>query len=339
MSLKSYIDKVVNQYQLTEKEAEEAMSQIMGGDATPAQIAALITALRLKGESVEEITGFARAMRSCGRQIESSQQNLMDTCGTGGDCRFTFNISTTAAFVVAAAGLPVAKHGNRSVSSRCGSADLLEALGVQVAIAPERVGQCLDQTGIGFLFAPVFHEAMKHSIGPRREIGIRTVFNLLGPLTNPMGARHQLLGVYDASLTGVIARVARNLGVERAMVVHGNDGLDEITNNDCTKVSELAGGEIKTYYLKPEDFGVKRGTLDQITGSSVEDNARITREVLEGRNGACRDVVLMNAAAALRIGGKVDNLLDGMQLAAQMIDSGAALSKLNDMVYFTRMCA
>lgn len=339
MELKKAIDKVVNYYHLSEEEAEETMSLIMDGEATPAQIAALITALRLKGETVEEITGFARAMRARVRKIAPRHQRLIDTCGTGGDQRFTFNISTTAAFVVAGAGLPVAKHGNRSVSSQCGSADVLEALGVKVTILPEQVERCLEEIGIGFLFAPTFHEAMKHAVAPRREIGIRTVFNLLGPLTNPAGAQVQVLGVYDANLTGIMARVLRGLGVERAMVVHGEDGLDEISHTGRTRVSELINGEIRTYYLDPTDLGLSRGELKDIVGGSAEENARITREVLSGRPGPCRDVVLMNAAAALLVGGKVDHLRDGVQLAAEVIDSGAALAKLEGMIAFTRRCA
>lgn len=337
MNLQELIDKVVNQYHLEEREAEEAMAQIMSGEATPAQIAALITALRLKGETVEEITGFAKSMRAHGKKIRANKR-LVDIVGTGGDRSFTFNISTTTAFVAAAAGLPVAKHGNRAVSSKCGSADVLEALGVNMALTPAQVERCLEEKGICFLFAPVFHEAMKHAVGPRREIGIRTVFNLLGPLTNPADAKVQLVGVYDPNLTGVMARVLRSLGVERAMVVHG-DGLDEISHTGETRVSELMRGEIRTYYLSPEDIGLKRGKLADICGGNAEENARMTREVLSGKPGPCRDVVLMNAAAALFVGGKVETLRDGVELAAQVIDSGAALRKLEDLVSFTKSCA
>jgi len=339
VKLKEAIDKVVNHYHLAEAEAEETMFMIMEGEATPAQIAALVTALRLKGETVEEITGFARAMRAKAKRIAPRRPQLVDTCGTGGDQRFTFNISTTAAFVVAGAGLPVAKHGNRSVSSRCGSADVLEALGAKVAISPDQVELCVEELGIGFLFAPVFHEAMKHAVGPRQEIGIRTIFNLLGPLTNPAGARAQVLGVYDPHLTGVMARVLRSLGVERALVVHGQDGLDEITNTGRTRVSELVNGGIRTYYIEPADLGLTRGKLDDITGGSVVENARIMRGVLRGDPGPCRDVVLMNAAAALLIGGKAETLRDGMHQAAAAIDSGAALAKLEELIAFTGRCA
>lgn len=338
MKLQQLIDKVVSRCHLEEGEAEEAMTLIMNGEATPAQIAALITALRLKGETVEEITGFARAMRAKGKKIRAKRR-LMDIVGTGGDCRFTFNISTTTAFVVAGAGLPVAKHGNRSVSSKCGSADVLEALGVKVTLAPEQVERCLEEVGICFLFAPVFHEAMKYASGPRREIGIRTVFNLLGPLTNPAGAQIQLVGVYEPELTAVIARVLRSLGVERAMVVHGEDGLDEITNTGRTRVSELVGGEIRTYCLTPEDLGLRRGKLADICGGTAEENARITKDVLTGRPGPCRDVVLMNAAAALMVGGKAKDLQEGLRLAAEVIDSGAALRKLEELLAFTERCA
>ncbi len=337
--MKQTIEKVVNHYPLSEVEAEEAMGQIMEGEATPAQIAALITALRLKGETVEEIAGFARAMRAKVSRIAPRCHQMVDTCGTGGDQRFTFNISTTAAFVVAGAGLAVAKHGNRSVSSRCGSADVLEALGVNVAVTPAEVERCLEETGIGFLFAPVFHAAMKHAVGPRREIGIRTVFNLLGPLTNPAGAQIQLLGVYDPNLTGVIACVLRKLGACRAMIVHGSDGLDEITHTGQTRISELNGDQIKTYYLEPSDLGLRQGCLEEILGGDAEANARITRDVLNGVPGPCRDVVLMNAAAALVVGGKVDTIRDGVQLAAEIIDSGAAMAKLERLVSFTSQCA
>lgn len=338
MQLTGIIEKVVNRYHLSEEEAEEAMGVIMSGEATPAQIASLLTALRLKGETVEEITGFARAMRARARRIRPRFNHIIDTCGTGGDQKSTFNISTTAAFVVAGAGLPVAKHGNRSVSSKCGSADVLEALGVKVDIAPEQAERCLEQTGICFLFAPVFHEAMKHAVGPRREIGIRTVFNILGPLTNPAGAQTQLLGVYDPNLTGVLARVLRRLGSSRAMVVHGEDGLDEITHTGRTRVSELVDGEIRSYEVVPEDLGLKRGRLEDITGNTAEENARITLDVLNGRPGPCRDVVLMNAGAALLVGGKVDSLRDGVRLAAEVIDSGAALRKLRELIDFTGRC-
>ncbi len=337
MKLQGLIDKVVNMYHLAEGEAQSAMTLIMSGEATPAQIAALITALRLKGETVEEITGFARAMRDWGKKIRANRR-LVDIVGTGGDRRFTFNISTTTAFVAAGAGLPVAKHGNRSVSSKCGSADVLEALGVNVALAPVQVERCLEETGICFLFAPVFHESMKNAAGPRREIGIRTVFNLLGPLTNPAGAQVQLVGVYEPNLTGVMARVLRSLGVERAMVVHGEDGLDEITHTGKTRVSELVKGEIRTYYLTPENLGLKRGMLEDICGGTAGENAQITKDVLSGRRGPCRDVVLMNAAAALLVGEKVETLCDGVELAAQVIDSGAALRKLEELVAFTKRC-
>lgn len=330
--LKRLIDKVASRTNLAEDEAEEAMTLIMDGEATSAQIAALITALRLKGETVEEITGFARAMRAKGRRIKG-RHRLVDIVGTGGDRSFTFNISTTTAFVVAGAGLSVAKHGNRSVSSKCGSADLLEALGVDVTLSPEQVERCLEQTGICFLFAPVFHEAMKHAVTPRREIGIRTVFNLLGPLTNPAGAEVQLVGVYAPELTVVLAEVLQGLGVERAMVVHG-DGLDEITHTGQTKVSELAGGEITTYYLTPEELGLRRGELSEICGGTAEKNAWITRAVLEGQPGPCRDVVLMNAAAALVAGERVETFVEGVQLAGEVIDSGAALKKLEELAAF-----
>lgn len=339
LNVKSHIERVVNRFHLSEEEAGEAMGLIMSGEATPAQIASLLTALRLKGETVDEITGFARVMRARGRKITPRFRRLVDIVGTGGDRRFTFNISTTAAFVVAGAGLMVAKHGNRSVSSRCGSADVLEALGVNLALGPDQVERCLEETGICFLFAPVFHEAMKYAITPRREIGIRTIFNLLGPLTNPAEAQVQVIGVYDPDLTEVFAQVLRSLGTDRAMVVHGEDGLDEITHTGRTKISELVNGEIRTYYLEPADFGLEQGKLADIIGGAAAENARMTRNILSGQPGPCRDVVLMNAAAALVVGGKVDRIRDGVRMAAGVIDSGAALAKLEQLVAFTGRCA
>jgi anthranilate phosphoribosyltransferase len=322
------IGKLVEQQNLTEEEAAQAMRQIMEGDATPAQIAAFLIALRSKGETIEEITGCARAMREKATHIRAPYPNVIDTCGTGGDGSQTFNISTTAAFVVAGAGVPVAKHGNRAMSSRSGSADLLQALGATIELSPDMAEKCLAEVGITFLFAPLFHSAMKHAIGPRREIGVRTIFNILGPLTNPAGAKHQLLGVSRQELAEPMARVLGNLGAIRAFVVHGADGLDEITTTGETYITALESGKITSYTICPEQFGLPRAPLGALAGGEARHNAEITLAVLEGKQGPQRDVVLLNAAAALVVAGAAANLQDGLQLAASVIDSGAALEKL-----------
>ncbi|MBE3582342.1 MAG: anthranilate phosphoribosyltransferase [Thermoanaerobacteraceae bacterium] len=339
MLLSEYIHKVVAGHSLTEAEAEKAMEVIMGGQATPAQIGAFLTALRLKGETVEEITGFARTMRRLAEPLHSRQRVLVDTCGTGGDGRHTFNISTAAAFVVAGAGVPVAKHGNRSVSSRAGSADVLEALGVRVDLPPAAVEACLEKVGIGFLFAPAFHKAMKHAAGPRREIGIRTVFNLLGPLTNPAGAPYQLVGVYGPELTETVASVLGRLGCRRAFVVHGSDGLDEITITGPTKITCLEDGSLATFLFDPEEVGIKPVGLQELLGGTAADNAEIIRGVLEGRPGPARDVVVVNAAFALMAAGAAASVGEGMQLAAESIDTGAAYDKLAALVNLTESWA
>ena len=329
------IGKLVEQQNLTEEEAAQAMRQIMEGGATPAQIAAFLTALRIKGETIEEITGCARVMREKATPIRAPYPNVIDTCGTGGDGSQTFNISTTAAFVVAGAGVPVAKHGNRAMSSRCGSADLLQALGVVIELNPEMAEQCLAEVGITFLFAPLFHSAMKHAIGPRREIGVRTIFNILGPLTNPAGAKYQILGVSRKELAEPMARVLRNLGSTRAFVVHGADGLDEITTAGETHVTALDAGKIASYTVSPEQFGLRRVRPGALAGGEARQNAEITVAVLEGKQGPQRDVVLLNAAAALAVAGAVPDPQAGLQLAAHAIDSGAALEKLRRLQRFT----
>jgi anthranilate phosphoribosyltransferase len=329
------ISKLVESQNLTEEEAAQAMRQIMEGGATPAQIAAFLTALRVKGETIEEITGCARVMREKATHIRAPYPNVIDTCGTGGDGAQTFNISTTAAFVVAAAGVPVAKHGNRAMSSRCGSADLLQALGVTIELSPEMAEQCLAEVGITFLFAPLFHSAMKHAIGPRREIGVRTIFNILGPLTNPAGAKHQILGVSQRELAEPVARVLGNLGSARAFVVHGADGLDEITTTGETHITALDGGEVSSTVISPEQFGLRRAPLGALGGGDAQQNAAITLAVLEGKQGPHRDVVLLNAAAALAVAGTVPDLRAGLQMAALVIDSGAALEKLRRLQRFT----
>lgn len=336
--LKEYIQKVVDGLSLTESEAAHAMEIIMSGQATPAQIGAFLTALRLKSETVEEITGFARTMRRFAVPLKGREE-AVDTCGTGGDGRHTFNISTAAAFVVAGAGVPVAKHGNRSVSSRAGSADVLEALGVRIDLPPAGVEACLQEVGIGFLFAPTFHQAMKHAIGPRREIGIRTVFNLLGPLTNPAGAHYQLVGVYAPYLTEMLAAVLSRLGCRRAFVVHGSDGLDEVTITGPTRVTKVENGTWETFEFSPQEVGIKPVPLAELIGGTAEDNAQIIRVVLKGRPGPARDVVLLNAAFALLAAGQVDSIQEGLELAAESIDSGAAAMKLEALVNFTQSWA
>ena len=328
------IGKLIEQQDLTEEEAAQAMRQIMEGGATPAQIAAFLIALRIKGETIEEITGCARIMREKATHIRAPYPNMIDTCGTGGDGSQTFNISTTAAFVVAGAGVPVAKHGNRAMSSRCGSADLLQALGVAIELSPERAEACLAEVGITFLFAPLFHSAMKYALGPRREIGVRTIFNILGPLTNPAGAKQQILGVSRKELTEPLACVLGKLGSARAFVVHGADGLDEITTTGETHITALDAGKIASYTITPEQFGLRRTPLGACAGGDAQENAAITLAVLEGKQGPHRDVVLLNAAAALTVAGAAADLEAGLQLAAYAVDSGAALEKLRRLQRF-----
>jgi anthranilate phosphoribosyltransferase len=328
--MKEFISKLVEGEDLTREEAEEAMKLIMSGSATEAQIGGFLTALRMKGETMEEIAACARVMRAFAERITPRVRGtLVDTCGTGGDKIKTFNISTIAAFIAAGAGVPIAKHGNRSVTSKAGSADLLEALGVKIDCPPSVVERCIEKAGIGFMFAPVFHKAMKYAIGPRKEIGIRTVFNVLGPLTNPANAQAQLLGVYDAGLTPRIAGALGNLGVERAVVVHGLDGLDEISTLGGTQISELGEEGVRTYKVKPEEFGLKRASIGDLAGGDVEYNAKVALSLLkDGEKGPKRDVVTLNAGAAIYVGGKADSIKEGMALAEESIDSGKAYLKL-----------
>lgn len=332
--LKDYLRRAVEREDLPEADAAEAMRIIMSGRATDAQIAAFLVAMRLKGETVAEITGFARVMREMATPIEA-EGVLVDTCGTGGDRSSTFNISTTAALVAAGMGVKVAKHGNRAVSSSTGSADVLKALGVNIDAAPEVVARSIREAGIGFLFAPRLHSAMKYAIGPRREMGVRTVFNILGPLTNPAGARRQVVGIYSADLTEKIAGVLANLGCDRAMVVHGADGLDEITISRESKVTELRGGVITTYAVAPEDLGLRRSGLDAIRVSSIDEGAAAVREVLSGASGPRRDIVLANAAATAVVAGVAGTLLEGVAAAAGAIDSGLARAALERLVAVT----
>jgi anthranilate phosphoribosyltransferase len=325
--IREAIDVLVQGQDLSQEDAAQVMNEMMEGEATPAQIAAFITALRIKGETVDEITGMALTMREKSLHVETDGF-LVDTCGTGGDGQGTINVSTAAAIVAAAAGVKVAKHGNRSASSSCGSADVLEAVGVKVDLSPEGVKRCLEEVGFGFMFAQVFHPSMRHAAGPRREIGIRTVFNILGPLTNPAGAHAQLLGVADASVAEKMAQALGRLGTQRAMVVHGEEGLDEISIAGPTRVWDVTGGDVQSYTVTPEDAGLSRASLAGIQGGSVERNAELLRGVLRGDEGPATDVVLLNAAAALVVGGEAGDLREGVALARQTVGSGAATAKL-----------
>ena len=335
MEIREAIAILLQDRSLTEAEAEAVMEQIMTGQATPAQIGGFLIALRVKGETVEEITGFARAMRRNAIAVQPRRSDLVDTCGTGGDESGTFNISTAVAFVVAGAGLAVAKHGNRSVSSKCGSADVLRALGVELELTPQAVADSIDEVGIGFLYAPLLHPAMKHAIGPRREMGVRTVFNILGPLTNPAGAQAQVLGVYDGALTETMAQVLASLGSQAAFVVHSADGLDELSTTGLNQVSRLCSGRVETSTLDPLDLGLPRTTLPALQGGDAAENAAILRAVLDGEAGPRRDVVLLNAAAGLVAGGMAADLGEGLGLARESIDSGTARSRLDALVTFT----
>ncbi|HJQ70141.1 MAG TPA: anthranilate phosphoribosyltransferase [Blastocatellia bacterium] len=346
MLIAEAIKKAVDRAELTVDEAESVLEQIMTGQATDAQIAALLTALRMKGETVGELTGFARVMRSKAAPVRprcvvsaamggTDREALIDTCGTGGDVSGSFNVSTATAFVVAGCGVRVAKHGNRSVSSRCGSADVVEALGVKIELTPDRISDSIDEVGIGFLHAPLLHQAMKYVAPARKQMGIRTVFNMLGPLTNPAGANAQVIGVYAGHLTELLAEVLGALGTRRALVVHGADGLDEVSVTTESKVTELREGKISTYTVRPEDFGLARASLKDIQGGDAEENARIILEVLGGAPGPRRDIVLMNAAAALVASSKVEGFQEGIALAAESIASGKAMAKLQRLIEFT----
>jgi anthranilate phosphoribosyltransferase len=347
--IKQAIARVVEREDLTEAEMIEVMDQIMSGEATPAQIAAFITALRMKGETVAEITGAARVMRDkvtrirVGKnvldidrdEINVDLETILDTCGTGGSGTNTFNVSTTVAFVVSACGVRVAKHGNRSVSSSCGSADVLEALGVNLDVTPETVERCITEIGIGFLFAPALHGAMKYAIGPRKEIGIRTIFNILGPLTNPAGASCQVLGVYREDLVEKLANVLRNLGCQRGFVVHGMDGMDEITLTGETRVAEVTPEGVTVRMVEPEEFGLTRCSMTDLRGGDAKGNAAIVRGILVGGKGPKRDIVLLNAAYALVAAGKSGTPAEGVRMAAEAVDSGRALEQLEKLVTMT----
>jgi len=341
---------LVDRKDLSRIEAAAAMEAIMSGAATNAQIAAFLTALRMKGETVEELIGFAQVMRQKAVKVRTragevvgatgtDREMLIDTAGTGGDASGTFNVSTATAFVVAGAGLKVAKHGNRSVSSLCGSADVVETLGINIELPPAKVARCVDDVGIGFLYAPLLHTAMKHVMAARREMGIRTVFNMLGPLTNPAGANAQVIGVYSDALTEPLARVLAELGTLRAFVVHGADGLDEVSNTGPSNISEVHEGAVRSSTVRPEDFGLPRASIQDLRGGDRAENAEIIRKVLAGEAGPRRDIVLMNAAAALVVGGKARDFKEGVALAAKSIDSGAAAAKLADLVEVSQRLA
>ncbi len=328
--IREAIRKVVEGGDLTEQEAVAAMTEIMDGEATPSQVASFITAMRMKGETVEEVTGFVKVMREKAVKVCPKCSMLVDTCGTGGDKLNTFNISTTATFVTVGAGVTVAKHGNRAASSTCGSADVLEALGVSLSLSAEQVAACIDTAGLGFMFAPAMHPAMKNAIGPRKEIGIRTVFNILGPMTNPAGAKRQTIGVFSPDLTETMARVLRALGTERAMVFHGMAGLDEMSTLGETRISELRDGEVSTYTLSPDQVGLTTADAKQLSAGDggTMDNVRALMSVLDGEKGPKRDIVLLNAAAALVVSDRAEDLREGIGLAAKSIDSGAAMAAL-----------
>jgi anthranilate phosphoribosyltransferase len=341
---------LVDRKDLSRIEAAAAMEAIMSGAATNAQIAAFLTALRMKGETVEELIGFAQVMRQKAVKVRTrasevvgatgtDREMLIDTAGTGGDASGTFNVSTATAFVVAGAGVKVAKHGNRSVSSLCGSADVVETLGINIELSAAKVAHCVDEVGIGFLYAPLLHTAMKHVMAARREMGIRTVFNMLGPLTNPAGANAQVIGVYSAALTEPLARALAELGTLRAFVVHGDDGLDEISNTGPSHISEVHEGVVRSSTVRPEDFGLPRASLHDLRGGDREENAAIVRQVLAAEAGPRRDIVLMNAAAALVVGGKAHDFKEGVTLAAQSIDSGAAAAKLAGLITLSQRLA
>jgi anthranilate phosphoribosyltransferase len=335
MNYSTILEELIKGKNLGESAMAEVMNELMIGQLTAAQIGALLTALRIKGESIDEITAAARIMRNHATVIQTGEEPVVDTCGTGGDRSNTFNVSTAAAFVAAGAGVSIAKHGNRSVSSKCGSADVLSELGVNLDIAPEKVAECIDSIGIGFLFAPKLHPAMKYAVGPRKELGIRTIFNMLGPLTNPARAKRQVLGVFDPALTSVFAYVLKNLGSRRVMVVHGMDRLDEITVTDKTQISELKDGEIKTFDFDPVPFIGKLHNKDQIIGGDASRNAHILREVLAGQQGPCADITLLNAAAAIYVSGRATDFSQAFQTARESISSGNASGKLESLISFT----
>jgi anthranilate phosphoribosyltransferase len=346
MTIGDAIKKVVERSDLSEQEAESVLEQIMSGECSDAQIASLLTAVRMKGETVDELTGFARVMRRRAATVKprsaaaagiagTGREALIDTCGTGGDVSGSFNVSTATALVVAGAGVRVAKHGNRSVTSLCGSIDVAEALGVKVDIPVDRIADCIDEVGIAFLFAQLLHSAMKHVAVVRRQIPVRTIFNMLGPVTNPAGADSQLIGVYAPHLTEMLATVLGRLGTRRAIVAHGSDGMDEISISGTSRISELRDGRIATYTISPEDFGMTRASLLDIKGGDASENAKLILDVLNGCSGPRRDIVLLNGAAALMASEKAANINEGLAMAADSIDNRKALHKLSHLIDFT----
>lgn len=333
--IREALDKVIKGIDLTEEEMKQVMDGIMDGKYSDILVSSFLTALKIKGESVSEITGAAKIMRKKATKVSIGDFYAIDTCGTGGDQANTFNISTGVAFVGAAAGIHVVKHGNRAVSSKSGSADVLEELGVNLTLDDKRVVKCVEEKNIGFFFAPYYHSAMKNVIHIRRELKMRTIFNILGPLTNPAGAKGQVLGVFDPDLTETMAKVLKELGVEHALVVHG-DGLDEITITGKTKVTELKNGDLRTYYFEPEDFGMKRASFKDIEGGSAVENAGILKGIFSGDiKDAKRDILILNSAAALYVGKKVDSIRDGVAMAIEVLDSGKVMEKLEEYTKFT----
>ncbi len=336
MTIQDAIQRIVAGGRLHEEEAAAVAREIMAGRASAAQIGGFLVALRMRGESVDEIVGFVRAVRDGAMPTPIAGDDVIDTCGTGGDGRGTFNISTAVAFVAAAAGCRVAKHGNRSVSSACGSADVLVELGVRIDLPPERTAASIEQIGVGFLMAPLYHPGARHAVEPRKQIGIRSIFNTIGPLVHPARARRQLIGVYAAELTETMAQVLQRLGSTHCLIVHGEDGMDEISITAPTRVTELRDGAIKTHRIAPEDMGLQRAEIDAIAGGDAAANARLLRSVLAGEAGPRRDVVLLNAGAAIYVGGRAATLGEGVAGAIKAIDSGAAMDKLNALVEFGR---
>lgn len=333
---KDNLSKIIRRIDLSESEMSDMILEIFSGNITDAQVGAFMAALATKGETFEELAGAAQAMRKKAVRIQTSATTVIDTCGTGGDGAQTFNISTTTSFVVAGCGVTVAKHGNRSISSKCGSADLLETLGVKLDTPPEVVEEAVQEIGIGFMFAPLYHGAMKYAANARKEVGIRSIFNMLGPLTNPAGANCQLLGVFAPELTEMFANALRLLGLRRAFVVHGHDGLDEISICAPTRISELKDGMITTYDITPEQFFDSEADPEDLVGGDAQKNAEITRAIFEGETGPKRDVVLLNSSAALVAAGKADDFKSGLTLAAEAIDNGKAKAKLDALIQFTR---
>ncbi len=335
MDIQAAIQTVINKTDLSENEMRSVMNNIMTGECTDAQIAGFLVGLRSKGETVDEITAAAHVMRELASRVHINHDNLIDTCGTGGDGYNTFNISTPAAFIVAAAGGYVAKHGNRSVSSKSGSADVLETAGVKLELTPEQVAQCVEEIGIGFMFAPMHHSAMKHAIGPRKDLGVRTVFNVLGPLTNPAGAKRQVMGVFSQDWLETLANVLKNLGSEQVMIVHSEDGMDEISISAPTNIAELKDGEIKTYEIEPEQFGMQRADISTLAVENVEESFNVMQAVLDNQGGPTQDIVLLNAGAAIYTAGIEDSLDSGIASARQVIENGSARAKLNELAKLT----